>query len=78
MAKKLENCFATSVLLHLGHSVFSLPKTSASNFSLHFLQINSNNGIKLSYLLGLEKRLNPKTSFFGVLNIIAKSLEVAL
>jgi hypothetical protein len=50
----------------LGHSAFSLSKTSVSNFSLHFLQINSNKGIKLFYLLGLvdlvdlEKCLPPK------------------
>jgi hypothetical protein len=45
--EKFESCFTTSLLLHLGHSIFSLLKMSVSNFSLHFLHINSNNGIFL-------------------------------
>jgi hypothetical protein len=45
IAAKLENCFITFLLLHLGHSTGSLPSTNVSKISPHLSHINSNIGI---------------------------------
>jgi hypothetical protein len=45
IAAKLENCFVTFLLLHLGQLACSPLRSRISNFSPHLLQINSNIGI---------------------------------
>src|ERR1019366_4749478 len=42
-----ESCGASFLLWHFGHSAFSLPYTSASNWWLHSLQAYSKIGITL-------------------------------
>jgi hypothetical protein len=44
IAAKLENCFVTFLLLHLGHWACSPLRSKVSNFFPHSLQINSNIG----------------------------------